>query len=133
MQGATPAEAVLDFTWDQCGIAGDTFHCSIEDMTDVSVAIGEPSGDGWRDSTITNTSRGETFQACAATFNCTWYSDPDVVPHGSVTASMTSGADPVATIDETLNMEGTGCRTEFQWVAEYTITVPAGGLESDIP
>jgi hypothetical protein len=126
MNGATPATGELDFSWDQCSVVGGTASCSVDDIEDVSVDIDETNAP---DATIINTERGETFISCALVFNCTAASDP--ADGSEVEAEVASGADPVASIDDTVNVSGVGCPSEGQWVAQYEITVPADGLESN--
>ena len=48
-----------------------------------------------------------------------------------VEANVDGGADPVVNIDDTVDVAGVGCPSEGQWVAEYLVTVPAAGLESN--
>lgn len=125
IDGNTPATGTLDFTWDDCDIVGGT-SCSIDHMNDVSIDIGESAAP---DATIVTTSRGETFISCGLVFHCTMSTDP--ADGTEVEIEVAGGADPVLTINDTLKYEGAGCADEIQWVAQYEITEPEDGLESD--
>jgi hypothetical protein len=128
MIGNTPATANLNFSWDQCEIVGaGTTSCTVDDIYGVSVNLDED----WApapDFQILNTSWAESFISCGLVFNCTTTSAPGFY---QVSAEVAGGSDPVASIDDTVGVEGTGCPTEGQWVAQYEITSPSGGLESD--
>jgi hypothetical protein len=131
----------LDFSWSNCSIVG-VANCSVAAINDVDVIADEsPAAPNF---TIINDGspnpRGETFISCATAFNCTASSDPDdgsgltdrAGGTGSeVTANVAGGADPVVSIDDTVVVDGVGCPTEGQWVAQYTVTVPAAGLASN--
>ena len=135
-EGNTPATAELDFGWDDCNIVGGV-GCNVDPIENVSVDLDESPAAP--DSTIINTELGATFISCALVFNCTASSDPtdgsgltDSGGTGSeVTAPTTGAADPVSNIDDTVVVDGPTCPETGQWVAEYTITVPSGGLESN--
>lgn len=117
----------LDFTWDECSVVGGTASCDVDPINDVPVISDEsPATAG--DFEIINTDIGATFISCALVFNCTASSDPG---NGSeVEAYVDGGADPVVNVDDTVDVSGVGCPSEGQWVAEYTVTTPAAGLEA---
>jgi hypothetical protein len=143
------ASASLDFTWDECNIVGGA-DCTVDPINDVSVHVYETSP--WAtapDALIVNdflggSSIGETFIGCLlGSFNCTASSDPEdgsgltdspspAVPSdpGSEVTATVDSATQESNIDDTVVVSGVGCPTSGQWVAEYTITVPAAGLEA---
>ena len=134
-QGNTPATATLTFGWDQCRIVAST-GCTVDDINGVSFDLDEFTPDFQ----LVTTSRAETFISCALVFNCTASSDPTDGsgltdnPFGTgseVTAPTTGAANPVVTIDDTLVVDGPTCPETGQWEAEYEITVPSAGLESN--
>jgi hypothetical protein len=138
MDGNAPATGELDFSWSGCRIVNGV-NCTFGDMNDVSVNLDESLLDA-PDYTIVNTSRGDMFYTCATTFSCTMSSDPDDgsgftdYPGGTgseVTADTNGGADPVATIADDFRLTGLGCPSTGTWNAQYLITAPADGLESN--
>jgi len=117
----------LDFAWNTCTTSGGTVNCSVNNITGVDVRSDE--GPAAPDFQIINTELGQTFISCALVFNCTASSNP---ANGSeVEADVDGGADPVVTIADTVNVSGAGCPSTGQWNAQYLVTVPTNGLESN--
>jgi hypothetical protein len=138
MDGNAPATAELDFSWSGCRIVNGV-NCTVNAINDVLVNIDESLLDA-PDATIVNTELGSTFISCATAFNCTASSDPNDgsgltdYPGGTgseVTADVAGGADPVATIQDDVRVTGLGCPSTGTWNAQYLITVPSAGLESN--
>ena len=124
MDGTAPATGELDFSWDQCTTSGPT-GCTVDDIEDVPVAFDEspPAPDFF----IINTEAVETFISCALLFNCTVSADSS-----EVEAYVVGGTDPVASIDAAVNYTGPTCpEWPGRMVAEYEVTVPEEGLESN--
>jgi hypothetical protein len=138
MDGNAPATGELDFSWSGCRIVNGV-NCNVSNINDVPVNLDE-SLLAAPDFTIVNTARVEISISCATAFNCTVSSDPDDgsgltdYPGGTgseVTADVAGGADPVAAIDDPVVVSGLGCPGEGRVVAQYLITVPSAGLESN--
>jgi hypothetical protein len=139
IDGNAPATAELDFAWNTCNIVGGV-KCTFSGMNDVSVDIDEALLDA-PNATIVNSELGSTFMSCATgTINCTISSDPDDgsgltdYPGGTgseVTFDVVGGSDPVAYIQDDLSVSGLNCPSVMTWNAQYEITEPVDGLESN--
>jgi len=127
IDGNAPATGELDFDWSFCTTAGGTVNCLVNPINGVSVAFDESPAAP--DFDIINTERAETFIWCGAVFGCTASSDPW---NGSeFAADVDGGPFPRMTIDDVVNFSGVGCPSTGTWNAQYQITVPSDGLESN--